>query len=317
MLEIIGLDILFRRLFTAYFVLGLVLAAVVVWLVPKWPFKLLGAAAVLVAFAWPPVQIKNERQDAARAFTERRAAAVARMDELCKNAGEFIHRTADGVEGLFLIKLRPTDYIETNQWAVDPYGYDGDEMWTGGRGALASEPRHRVPDSYVASFLHPRDEDGAFVQDPKQYPTPRYAYVDVIDPTDGVRYRYTGRSYVPEHLKNNPNYTGSYRKFELKREPVTPDMPMPRYGVTFDDITEHEDRARWWIAGSSLRVIDLETNEVMGERITYLMDSEIGEGRRNWTTIRAYGRMCDWIKPGFSPTRSFTTKVLKPLEHRQ
>lgn len=96
-------------------------------------------------------------------------------------------------------------------------------------------------------------------------------------------------------------------------------MVSPRYGVTFDDITEHEDRARWWIAGSSLRVIDLETSEVIGERIAYMMDSQIGEGGSytNWRTISGWGRMCPWVRPSYRQTREFVEKVVKPYEVKE
>jgi hypothetical protein len=52
--------------------------------------------------------------------------------------------------------------------------------------------------------------------------------------------------------------------------------PHPRYGVTYDDISTREERD-YWIAGSSLKVIDLQTNEVMAERIGYMMDRGQGD----------------------------------------
>ena len=60
--------------------------------------------------------------------------------------------------------------------------------------------------------------------------------------------------------------------------------PAPRYGVTYDDISTREEREPW-IAGSSLKVIDLQTNEVMAERIGYMMDRGQGDtsgGRSPW-----------------------------------
>jgi hypothetical protein len=54
--------------------------------------------------------------------------------------------------------------------------------------------------------------------------------------------------------------------------------------VTYDDISTREERG-YWIAGSSLRVIDLQTNEVMAERIGYMMDRGQGNnsgGRSPW-----------------------------------
>src|SRR5690606_29528976 len=45
----------------------------------------------------------------------------------------------------------------------------------------------------------------------------------------------------------------------------------PRYGVTFEDISTRQER-EYWIAGSSLKVIDLQTGEVIAERIGYMYD---------------------------------------------
>jgi len=312
MLELLGLDNLFRLIGNLYVLLGLGLAALVAWRLPgRRRTKALGAAIVLALFAWYPVTTILERRAAAEAFSARRAQAVARMDELCKGAGEFIHRTAEGVDGLFLMKLRPTDFNERSQWAVDPYGRDGDEFIQLGK------PHERVPGGYLENFLIARNEKGHLIND-TEGAIPGFAYVDVIDPTDGLRYRYTGRMGFPPHLKNDKRYTPEYRAFYLIRERVTPDMPLPRYGVTYEDITEKADRARWWLAGSSLRVIDLETGEVMGERVAYMMDSQIGEGGSytNWTTISRWGRMC----PGRAPpaqTRRFVEQVIKPSKDQR
>ena len=109
--------------------------------------------------------------------------------------------------------------------------------------------------AYIATFL-------------KSYWGAPYAYADAVDPEDGKRYRYTGRN-VPVEGRDR-------EEFRLERIEVTPDMPLPRYGVTFADITEREDREHWWIAGSSLKVIDLETGELMGERVGHMMVSWLG-----------------------------------------
>ena len=54
--------------------------------------------------------------------------------------------------------------------------------------------------------------------------------------------------------------------------------------LIYDDIFIHEER-KYWIAGSSLRVIDLAINEVMTERIGYMIDlgqGNTGGGRAPW-----------------------------------
>ncbi|MBK6906544.1 MAG: hypothetical protein IPH08_05500 [Rhodocyclaceae bacterium] len=55
----------------------------------------------------------------------RLATAEAMFAERCKKAGVFIHRTAENVEGVFLLKLRPEGINYRDQFATtDPYGRD-------------------------------------------------------------------------------------------------------------------------------------------------------------------------------------------------
>ncbi|MBK7022991.1 MAG: hypothetical protein IPH41_05590 [Sulfuritalea sp.] len=82
-----------------------------------------------------------------------------------------------------------------------------------------------------------------------------------------------------------------------------------------------------WIAGSSLKVIDLRTNEVMAERIGYMMDRGQGNtsgGRSPW--LLAADNAC----PKFGPekvgaprsfhqprqTRNFVEKVLHIIQEK-
>jgi hypothetical protein len=141
--------------------------------------------------------------------------------------------------------------------------------------------------------------------------------------TDGKRYRYTGA--VKEVTKTSEHTNGGRWQDNLQDEgvcfldrvPAT--GPAPRYGITYDDISTHEER-EYWIAGSSLKVIDLKTNEVMAERIGYMMDRGQGNtsgGRAPW--LLAADNAC----PPFlkdtgghtyqtDQTHDFVVKILKP-----
>lgn len=222
--------------------------------------------------------------------------AMARYEALCKGSGEFIHRTADGVEGVLLMKLRPS---KSNWWgidAVDPFGFDFDG---------SGEPFGNK--GYIETFLSATKEDGSlsWTVDAHQR---GYRYVDLISPDDGKRYRYTAYMGVP------PNRIGksSHEEMLLKAQPVVDGMVMPRYGVTYDDITRPEDR-QLWIAGSSLRVVDLETGEVMGERIGYMVDRWQGSRanlRWPWESARAHGPSCPRTN-ATQQTRKFIEKVAR------
>lgn len=191
--------------------------------------------------------------------------AEAMFQERCKTAGEKIRHTVENVEGVFLLRLRPEKHNFSNQFALDdPYGRD-----LGGK------------EGYIGSFIR-GEYQATHRGTPALGSPPRlgYQYVEAIDPKDGRRYRYTGgvkavgkmdatAPNVKLDLKRNPDFDLNIYAFVLDRTPAT--GPAPRYGVTYDDISTREER-EYWIAGSSLKVIDLQTKEVIAERIGYMMD---------------------------------------------
>jgi hypothetical protein len=244
--------------------------------------------------------------------------AEALFKERCKTAGEFIKRTVDNVEGIYLMKLRPSKINYGDQFVLDdPYGRD-----LGGEG-------------YFHAFLRGSDMRTTPTRpgDPLRL---GYHYVEADDPKDGKRYWYTGARKavgqmdktapnVQSLLKSNPNADIKIYAFVLDKAPA-PRTP-PRYGVTYDDISTREDR-ELWIAGSSLKVIDLKTNEVIAERIGYMMDKGQGNnsgGRSPW--LLAADNACpDFHRfpnplvrvPGASAqarqTQDFVEKVLHPIQ---
>ncbi len=221
-------------------------------------------------------------------------------------AGEFIRRTVEGVDGIYLLKLRPDSTNYDDQFRLDdPYGRD-----------LAGN-------GYIQSFLR-----GSFQTESKDMPEgapPRlgYLYVDVQDARDGRRYRYTGR--VEEPWQTNKSYLRGHMRFVVANS-VAPGPP-PRYGVTYDDISTREDREHW-IAGSSLKVVDLRTGEIIAERVGYMVDLEQGRrsaGRSPWlfaadhacpSFVRNFKVLTGNSGPAFPSqlyqTLDFVEKVLKP-----
>jgi hypothetical protein len=263
------------------------------------------AAAFLVGItltAW--MQAPQAKEDP----KARLAKAEAMFAERCKKAGVFIHRTAENVEGVFLMKLRPKGINYRDQYRLDdPYG------------------RVFIGDGYIESFLWGRNEKGAL----DNTKSGGYRYVEAIDEKDGKRYRYTGSlkavrrmdvtaKGVQMALARNPNYDLNIYDFVLDKVPAP--GPASRYSVTYDDISTREERD-YWIAGSLLKVIDLQTNEVMAERIGYMMDrgqGNTGGGRSPW--LFAADNACPVFGPekvGLSrsfhqpsQTRNFVEQVL-------
>jgi hypothetical protein len=260
----------------------------------QWLAPLLGLALLLGACTSGPRAAQP---------SERQAKAMAMWQERCKTAGEKIYKTVEGVEGIYLMRIRATTNHGEQFKLDDPYGHDS------------------TNDEYLMNFLR-----GYYHQ---RYPTlgpgfpPRvgFRYIEAQDPKDGQRYRYTGRLEQP--WLANKNYSEDYKRFVLDKTPATGSAP--RYGVTYDDISTREER-EYWIAGSSLKVIDLQTNEVIAERIGYMVDRAQGNqsgGRSPW--LFAADNACpDFNRnrlrrvpgPGFSAqagqTIDFVEQVLKP-----
>lgn len=235
--------------------------------------------------------------------SEKAQHAEALFKMHCSTAGETIKRTVKDVEGIFVLKGRPDKINFSDQFLMDdPYGSD-----LGG-------------DGYLESFLKARHEPGrryAALLKEKRLPDPAepvgYDYVDAADPADGTRYRYT--AFVEQPGKTDPRFSPNYFPVVLQKGKAT--GALPRYGVTYDDISTDEDRVHW-IAGSSLKVIDLQTNEVIAERIGYMIDGGQGAtagGRSPW--LLAASSAC----PAFPGTHSeqtgqtarFLEKVLVPI----
>ena len=248
-----------------------------------------------LAFCSLAVAEQNKNVDA----KARLARAETIFQERCKKSGEFIHRTAENVEGVLLLKMRGQTSRGDQYKMDDPYGHDS------------------ADDEYLKSFLYGRNEKGSLIVE-GPVASKGYRYIDVIDPKDGERHRYTGgmkavgkkdpTAYnVKLAISKDPNYDLNIYRYVLDKIPAP--GPAPHYGVTYDDISTREERD-YWIAGSSLKVIDLKTNEVMAERIGYMMDRGQGNnsgGRAPW--LMAADNAC----PEFAPRRGSTVQPYQTL----
>ncbi len=219
----------------------------------------------------------------ARPDRPQESAAQRLFDLRCSSAGEFIYRTAENVDGVFLLKLREKRSSFSEQFSMDdPYGPD----LSGG--------------GYIMNFLKGFHEAK---RNPAKVPR-GYTYVEAFDRYDGRQYRYTGYQKIvgrkdtmaPNvriNIKNDPEYDLNVYDYALDRVAIK--SPRSKYGVTYADISTDEDR-RNWIAGSRLQVIELSTKSVLAERIGYMMDpgqGASGGGRSPW--LIAAGYAC----PGF------------------
>lgn len=233
---------------------------------------------------------------------ERANTGKALWEEKCRTeAGEKIYKTVPDVEGIVLLKVRPQ--ASQREWA--------DPNWPGA--AYGLEARE---DEYISTFLgyeeafvagKPRPITKAYrgyintshKPGPKEYPG--YRYVDVIDAKDGQRYRYVLKNVVM------PGKEYEWTKVVLDKTPAP--EPSPRYGVTYEDHVIPEDRA-FGVASSTVKVIDLETKEVLGEMLRYAWSVPATSANPNpWLT--AYKCPMHSVGAG-AATRKFADQILIP-----
>lgn len=238
---------------------------------------------------------------------QRAEAGKALWEEKCRTvAGEKIYKTVADVEGLVLLKVRPKAWEP--EWA--------DPMWPG-----AAFARENMADGFINTFLGyeeafafggvPRPitkENRGYINTsykpgPKQYPG--YRYVDVIDSEDEQRYRYV--------LVHKPRPTSKIGWIDTLLEKSPAPDPGARYGVTFEDHVIPEDRALG-VASSTVRVIDLETDEVLGEMLRYAWSTPASRANPSpWLTAH---RCPDHAVGTDAATRKFVDQILIPRKEQ-
>jgi len=216
------------------------------------------------------------------------------FEHLCKTeAGEFIYKTVENVEGLYMMRPRKeaTDDELSHLYALeDPYGHTNHEVTMG-------EYNFVSPNRYV--YFERPTQPARFSQATHQFGGGR------TDERRSPRYeRFTG--YDARHLES------------MKREPV--ESLKSRYGFTWRGITRPHDR-EFGIAGGELIVLDLQTNEVLGVRRGYIRSGMV---RNNLTGIWwLTGQTCpvygyrNGRNKDFDFSYWFIGKVLKPKSYEQ
>lgn len=286
-----------------YCAIALGSAGLALWWPKRGWVKLASAVVVLAAFFYPlatHVQTRQQQHDEAQARLDK---AMALFEERCKTAGEKITRTVDNVEGVVWMKWRP-QYPDRGQFVPDNL-YDEECS-----GEECIKPLLRITSGHA---LNP-DVASAY--------RTGYDFVEAIDPRDGKLYRYfahiaTVKQRTPDQIKQykknsqgvdpGPNVYG----FALVRESI--EAYSAKYGIAWADISTREDRERW-IAGGSLKAVDMQTGEVIAERIGYLMDTgqgSTGGFRDPWGWAWSYGPRCPHP---YEKTWDFARRVIKPMK---
>ena len=240
---------------------------------------LLIAVAVPYSCISPLVrELKRDQQKAAEKEAEwrkRYEPAKARFDQLCQNAGEKIDRTADNVDGILLLKVRGDD----EKYQSNRYNPLKDQMWEDA--AVESEFDR---EAYIEEFLLPYTSS-----------FPRYTYADVLQ-KNGLVIRYSRQ-------REEQNWV-------MEQRP-TP-HPRARYAVTYENDISWENR-KHWIAGTTIKIIDTKTNELMAEKTMYAFVPELGYSKFEQNP-NPWGRgmRCPMESEFKQRTVTFAIKVLIP-----
>ncbi len=204
------------------------------------------------------------------------------FEHLCKTeAGEFIYKTVEHVEGLYMMRPRgqPTDYELEHLYVLeDPYDATDDPN----------------PQDYLV-----------------QPPFGRYQFMESLRARDekdiSQQYVRYSRSSEKESKRDYVYMDGtrSHRvPYIVKKEGVS--SVKSRYGYTWRGIQRPHDR-ELGIVGGELIVMDIQTNDVLGVRRGFIRSG----GARNLTGIWWLGGQVCPVKKALSSSQ-FIQKILTP-----
>lgn len=209
------------------------------------------------------------------------------FDHLCKTeAGEFIYKTVENVEGLYMMRPRKeaTDYELEHLYALeDPYGYVLGEF-----------------DLPQDSYVQPAMGKYEFLEVPMTLPRVQKPSID--------KYR---RYYRDENAHPNRRYqtavNGQFVFVPYIVAENTVAAIKSRYGYTWRGIARAHDR-ELGIAGGELIILDLQTQEVLAVRRGFIRSGWMKNLTGVWWLT---GRACR--TPGAKREHLFIKEILKPV----
>lgn len=229
-------------------------------------------------------------------------AAKPIFERLCAEQTQpIINRRIEDVEGILLLKVRPS--TRSNYSALIR-----DQWWPS-----AAFDHERTEDSGYAEYflLDRRWTLGEKNQAPGMRPTigkseaHGFKYVDVLSDEGRKRTRITAQE--DPLYQELPTPGVRFHRRETNE-------PAPRYAVTYEDNLDPELR-KHWIAGTTIKVLDMKSGEVIGQRSYWKWDAGFGvslDGRSPWGTARS----CPSGLPGSVKTHEFVDQVLLAKQRR-
>lgn len=255
-------------------ILGLIVCGCMAWC--KKSFKSIALTAAIL-FGWPcavyyGIYLKHWLEN------RQLKSAISHVEDLCaKYGGDKIYRIVENVEGVFqMVAKHPnTDFLWTDQFGMK-------EPWA---------MNFKDQDEYPAASLGVNGGGYWFVeQQPITGTGPPYRRRSLLKSTKRI-----GEIYFHSKNPDTPIFTEKLTKaLELQS----------RYGYATEDLSTPELRKKW-IGGGKLTIYDLDTKEVLAERVGYY--KAFGpEAKIRWS-----GRItCQQNNP--ADLRDFIKSVLRP-----
>jgi len=306
--KMLGLDQAVTGIVVGYVVIYVVALGLALRLPKDKSTKALAAVMVTAVFGLPVLMLNQKSQDAQKIVTTQKSEYMAKyepakaiFDKLCREqSAPIIKRTVADVEGVLLLKRRPALGGKVDE-------YDKDQFWAGA--ALFGE--RRAGDGDVEYFLIDRDwydpraklagHRPVFVASIRTRGTHGFRYVDVVATDGKSRNRVIARV---DSTQNERPVTGIAFTWEETTNAA------PRYAVTYEDNVDSELR-KHWIAGTTIKVIDTGTNEIIGSQSYWRWDTGFGStagSRSPWPTAK---EQCPRLTENGTQTQAFVYSLLK------
>jgi hypothetical protein len=220
-----------------------------------------------------------ERREAARHWAERQAyvsAAWAHFKARCESAHVTYYKQVSRQEGVYIMKptTAPTpEQFRDQYWMGDPYDLPDTAEYEARELLFSRQPRNNTNDAAI-----PRSEQGGF------------DYVEAPAPGQGEQHL----RYSPKWKKKKNDAGSEYYIFdsEASKQPEVVSNRESMYGFKWEDISTNKDRY-YWVAGGRMTVVNLETGELIAERIGYLIEPRFGSwsptfNQSPWLSARSY-----------------------------
>jgi hypothetical protein len=253
--------------------------------------------AALAFFCWPAVLLLANylRQHFLVSDFEYAKTEVTRLCAL--DGGDKIYKTVDNVQGVFQMRARKDERqkgLRDQYGMVDPYGY-------------AQGDRNKITQLLAGTGINSASNSSLFG---------RYGYwfLEQFDGNSLVE----NQSYIRTYLFDTGN-KHEHGYFAIQSgDPIYEHKNVhnvrlkSHYGYLTEDITTKDMRDKW-IGAGLIKIIDLQTNEVLAERKGYFSaDGNMLGGDADRWGGGGYG-MCPY-PPNNSGLIGFLHSVLKPVQ---